>query len=278
MPYSSSAFTSAASVKRGGGWVKCWSVWMRSSGMRSPGFIGGSLRPSSSSSAPLLSLPSSYTARKPGSMTVVPLARKLCSLPAARSTLTVFMRGRDHLAGDGALPDQFVELALVVGQVARHLRGRAQRARSGAPLRALPARSWTWSRRRSGLSGSAPVPKSRAITSRISATRIHRQADRVGTHVADQADRAFLADRHAFVQLLRDLHGLAGGEAELARAFLLQGRGGERRRRTALAFLAGHVGDVQRALRGLLDAQARGFGGVAFGDGELSRTSVRPAW
>jgi len=99
--------------------------------------------------------------------------------------------------------------------------------------------------------------------------RVLRQVHRVGTHVGDQADGAFLADRHAFVQLLRDLHGLARGEAELARGFLLQGGGGERRRRAALALLAGDVGDVQAALRGLLDAQARGLGGVAVGDGEL---------
>ena len=54
-----------------------------------PGFIGGSLRPSSSSSAALASLPSSYTARKPGSTTVVPEARKALSPPQASSTLTV---------------------------------------------------------------------------------------------------------------------------------------------------------------------------------------------
>src|SRR5690606_14333119 len=72
----------------------------------------------------------------------------------------------------------------------------------------------------------------------------------------------------------RDLHSfptrrssdlLAGGEAELARGLLLQGRGGERRRRAALAFLAGHVGDVQRAGGGLLDAQARGLGRFEIG-------------
>ena len=89
MPYSSSALTSEASEKRGGGSVKCWLARIRSSGTRSPVFISGSLRPSSSSSALLVSLPSSYTARKPGNTTVVPLARKLCSLPAARSTDTV---------------------------------------------------------------------------------------------------------------------------------------------------------------------------------------------
>ncbi len=36
-----------------------------------------------------MSLPSSYTARKPDTTTVVPLARNTCSLPADRSTLTV---------------------------------------------------------------------------------------------------------------------------------------------------------------------------------------------
>src|SRR3546814_8643388 len=96
-----------------------------------------------------------------------------------------------------------------------------------------------------------------------------RQVHRVGTQVADQADGAVLADRHAFVQLLRDLHGAAGGEAELVRGFLLQGRGGERRGRAALALLAGDVGDVQRAVGRRHDAPARLFGGVAVGDGEL---------
>src|SRR3990167_7162544 len=49
MPNSSSAFTRDASEKRGGGSVKCWSVWMAVSGMFWPSFISGSLRPSSSS-------------------------------------------------------------------------------------------------------------------------------------------------------------------------------------------------------------------------------------
>ena len=177
-------------------------------------------------------------------------------------------RGRDHLPGDRALPDQLVQAAAIVVEEARDLRRRAQRGgrahRFVGFLRVLGL----------GLVGVGLVrqgagAESRAITSRISLTRIVRQADRVGTHVADQADRAFLADGHAFIQLLRDLHGALGGEAELARGFLLQGGSGERRGRAALAFLAGHVGDVQRALRGLLDAQARGLGGVAVGDGEL---------
>ena len=44
----------------------------------------------------------------------MPLARNACSLPAASSTRDGVERGRHHLAGDRALPDQFVQLALVV--------------------------------------------------------------------------------------------------------------------------------------------------------------------
>ena len=91
----------------------------------------------------------------------------------------------------------------------------------------------------------------------------------VGTHVADQADRAFLADRETLVQLLRDAHGAAGGEAELARGLLLQRGGDERRRRAALALLAGHVGDMQGVAGSLDQARTRGLGRLAVGDGEL---------
>src|SRR5690606_19053160 len=101
------------------------------------------------------------------------------------------------------------------------------------------------------------------------AQRLGRQVDRVGTHVADQADGAFLADAHAFIELLRHLHGALGGEAELARGLLLQRGGGERGGRAALALLAGYVGDVQGAAGGPGDALARGFRALAVGDGEL---------
>jgi hypothetical protein len=69
----------------------------------------------------------------------------------------------------------------------------------------------------------------------------------VGAHVGDQADLAFLAERHALVELLREPHGAAGGEAELARGFLLQGRGDEGRRRAALALLARDLQHLERA-------------------------------
>ncbi|MNV27402.1 hypothetical protein D3C71_1185510 [compost metagenome] len=178
-------------------------------------------------------------------------------------------RGRNHLAGHCTLPDQLVQLALVVGQEPRDLgRGAQCRGRAHRFVRFLGVLGL-------GLVGVGLVGQrgDAVVTGDHVADfgqRVLRQVHRVGTHVRDQADRAFVAaDVHAFVQLLRDLHGLAGGEAELARGFLLQRGGGERRRGATLALLAGHVGDMQGALCSLLDAQAGGLGGVAVGDGEL---------
>ena len=42
MPFSSSSFTRLASLKRGGGWVKCWSVSSFLSVSASPSARGGS--------------------------------------------------------------------------------------------------------------------------------------------------------------------------------------------------------------------------------------------
>ena len=61
--------------------------------------------------------------------------------------------------------------------------------------------------------------------------------DAVGSHIGDQAD-GVAADLDAFIEALRDLHGALGGEAQLARGFLLQGRGDEGRRGIALDRLA----------------------------------------
>ena len=54
----------------------------------------------------------------------------------------------------------------------------------------------------------------------------------VGAHIGDEAD-GLAVDVDAFVEPLRDAHGVGGREAELAARLLLQRRGGERRRRIA---------------------------------------------
>src|ERR1700743_427795 len=80
---------------------------------------------------------------------------------------------------------------------------------------------------------------------------------------------SFVTDRHACIQTLRDAHAAAGREAELARGFLLQRRGRERRRRTALAFLRLNVADDEAALGGFLELVARRVRVVLVGEIEL---------
>ena len=177
-------------------------------------------------------------------------------------------RGRDHLAGHRALPDQLVQAAFVVAQELADLRRRAA-GEGGADgfvrfLRVLGFRLVDVRFRRQVVFAVFLADHLAQL-----AQGFGREAGGVGTHVADQADGAFGAHGHAFVQLLRHLHGLLGGEAELARGLLLQGGGDERRRRTALAFLAHYLGHLQRAARGGLQARQRGLGGLAVGDGEL---------
>ena len=45
------------------------------------------------------------------------------------------------------------------------------------------------------------------------ADRIFAEVERIGTHVSNQADAAFGADVHAFIELLGDSHGARGAEA-----------------------------------------------------------------
>ena len=73
----------------------------------------------------------------------------------------------------------------------------------------------------------------------------------VGAHVGDQADRLAI-EGGALEQALRGAHRAIGAEAELARRFLLQGRGRERRRRVALhlALLEALDREVARLDRG----------------------------
>ena len=58
--------------------------------------------------------------------------------------------------------------------------------------------------------------------------RVLAERHTVGTHIADDADR-LAAEIDTFIEALGDLHGLGRAETELARGFLLHGRGGEGR-------------------------------------------------
>ena len=85
--------------------------------------------------------------------------------------------------------------------------------------------------------------------------RLLGHADRIGPHIGNQPDRAFLADFQPFVEILRHPHGPGGGEAQLVERFLLQGAGDKRRLGVALLLLLLDVGDHEGLrLQGLGDA------------------------
>src|SRR4029453_8050698 len=65
----------------------------------------------------------------------------------------------------------------------------------------------------------------------------------IGSHVGDEADR-LAAQVDALVELLRDAHGATGGEADLARGLLLQGRGREGREGVAAEGFAPDAGNL----------------------------------
>ena len=124
--------------------------------------------------------------------------------------------GGHHLRRDEAHPDQPVKLQLVFLQdTSRRSRVSAAR-RSDEWLRARPARP-SCSCRCSAVSGTILRAEALADQSANFVERVVGDARRIGTHVGDKTDRAFLAELDAFIQLLREHHGALDAEAELAR-------------------------------------------------------------
>ena len=85
-----------------------------------------------------------------------------------------------------------------------------------------------------------------------------RHGGAVRAHIGDEADR-FAAKLDAFIESLCDLHGARRREAELARSFLLQGRGDEGRRRVTLERFLFNLGDGEMPA---LDRRHGAFGVV----------------
>ena len=156
-----------------------------------------------------------------------------------------------HLGGDGALPDQLVELELLGVQLTVQLARRGESLASGADglvrlLRIL------------GL----PGVLTRRIRDVVAAVELHglraggldarcRQRGGVGTHVGDVA---------VLVQALRDAHGAVRGVVELTSGLLLERGRHERRVRAPGVGLLLHPGD--------------GHGGLGEPVGELSGTGL----
>ena len=91
--------------------------------------------------------------------------------------------------------------------------------------------------------------------------RLFRDVDAVGAHICNEAD-GLAVDLDAFVEPLRDAHGVRGRKAELAACFLLQSGCGERRIRVALKRLGFDGADGEDGgFKGLLERF--GFGSRA---------------
>ena len=146
-----------------------------------------------------------------------------------------------HLAGGEPAPDDSVEAVLFLGQIlADQFRGQGYIRRAdglvgvlGAGLRFEAARLFRAVGRTVSFLNEAPRGSHRLI----------RQAQGVGTHIADQTDAAVAGDLDAFVELLRHRHGAPRRHVQAAGGLLLQGGGDKGRRGRALflrAFDAAH--------------------------------------
>src|SRR5207302_1487684 len=147
-----------------------------------------------------------------------------------------FQQRWGHLGRDEAVPDQLVELVVVAIQVRPDGLGIATgRGRPDRLVSFLGGLLGLEDVRRGG-QGVVPEPRTDDLPGFLRGLR--RDPGGVSAHVGDQADRPFLADVHALVELLGQGHGLLGAEAQLARRFLLQPAGDEGRDRIALLLLA----------------------------------------
>ena len=110
-----------------------------------------------------------------------------------------------HLAGNGAFPDQVIQLALIVveknGDAGRRVQCRCRTNRFMRFLRVLGFRAIEIrifrQRFRTEISHDDFPHVADRITGEIHGIR---------SHVGDQTDRTFVAECHAFIQALRDAH------------------------------------------------------------------------
>ncbi len=131
-----------------------------------------------------------------------------------------FEFSRFHLACDGAHPDQFVQACLIVIEAAAQA-GWAARQISRADrfvrfLRVLRLRRILTRRIRH-------VVLAVFLADHLAGLRhgFGRNRDTVGSHIGNETG-GLAADVDAFIQTLRDAHGVRGRKAELAAGFLLQ--------------------------------------------------------
>ena len=155
--------------------------------------------------------------------------------------------GGDHLRSDEALPDEAIELELLIGEIAGDGVGRA-RGIGGTNgfvrvLRGLFALVGVGRRGQifcTEIFGDPVAGRGDCFRS---------DAGRIGTHVRDEADGAFCAYVDTFIKTLRHAHGAADVEAELAGCIALELAGDEGRQRAALLLSGLHGGECPLCIR-----------------------------
>src|SRR5438128_1844115 len=176
---------------------------------------------------------------------------------------------RHHLAGDEAVPDQLVEPEHVLFEERLHaLRRMVERGRPDRLVRVLRALLRLELDR---LGGQVLLPPAPCDVLARARDRIGREPDGVGAHVGDQRRLPVVSELHAFVEPLREGHGLLGGEAQPVGGFLLQLRRNEGRRRVATTLLLRHLDDDELLAPQLLDQRPRDLAG-----GNLRLLAVEP--
>ena len=129
------------------------------------------------------------------------------------------MQALGHLAGQEPLPDQLIKLILVIGQAVLHLvRGQADH---GGTNRLMSILSVCSGLKMPGLLRQIFLSPPAADIFPGIPDRILGQAQRVGSHIGDQAGGAHALYIDTLVKLLGRLHGAAGLEAELSGGLLL---------------------------------------------------------
>ena len=139
-----------------------------------------------------------------------------------------------HLAGDEAAPDELVQAVLLLGQIILDaLRVEPDIAGTDSLVRILRALLLAEMARGTGI-----ILRAITLADQLArgGQRLLGKAQRVGTHIGDQADGALGAQLHAFIELLCDRHGAPRRHIELARSLLLKRRGDKGRRRRAALF------------------------------------------
>src|SRR5438128_2521836 len=176
---------------------------------------------------------------------------------------------RHHLAGDEAVPDQLVEPEHVLFEERLHaLRRMVERGRPDRLVRVLRALLRLELDR---LGGQVLLPPAPCDVLARARDPIGREPDGVGAHVGDQRRLPVVSELHAFVEPLREGHGLLGGEAQPVGGFLLQLRRNEGRRRVATTLLLRHLDDDELLAPQLLDQRPRDLAG-----GNLRLLAVEP--